>query len=1462
MDTANGFEDLLASTVRARELKEQEEQQEAKSLDGHYLGSQTKSLLNYKRIRIYERVSSRNANKRRKVKGLSSKSSEDTVVDFELELEHSEIMNKLVTEFAKVAPTLEKMVKARQHFTSGNLISDYQLSSSPSLVHTLQPQITIPEIFEYLTHWLKNDMQHLWVGITSFVLIMLRQYPTAIVETSPTTAMTFIKKLMEQINVLPVKLSKGQMRCVEKGQEVIEAFLTGKGCGGVGCVSYYHIIQEFPAIFGAPVNGHFENVHWTMEPFVHELCKRRRRLSFIMMPPDASWPLVSQYSRDHEYNDLAGIDSNRVFAPDYDQFVQEGCAASFTSRFRDLFFQRAWIEEVRIMAKKVKGTQYGLEPVRAAIFEKVKDIIIYIQENSKFNERRQDAFGEPRNQRTVTEQVLIPNNLDHWELMIEVADQLYSLVGTEHYVKYEEALTEFCQMVRSGDDDSCPQLLKDNGFIWLLLQLSHIERVMKETISVDLSKDEKLFRMLSSLYNEKQITSKDAFYLRDLSLQCFMAYHQNSLNTTNLKYRHPELFLALPYSKVCADLSKYVFTKYKGNTINVDLFRNIQFEEIIKLAIVSEANESLVADTLLANLISPKLELGTLAFPSAKYLKGGSATYKLLDYIGVHAKNRLSFLIGKMSFDEKGPTSFSDSPQKEHNSVSPYVLDALFKMLYSAPWSLSQIIIIIFERLKKYDKALKVKAEDGPALPEQSLRWTHTILELFNYRLLRFFKQFTKTPDLLNFVKYSLSHLNHRQTFRGVEMFAIHSMMLQVDVKFIRSIGEAIREKSILFTESEMLARILIMTIARIVKFRGTSDLQADLLSKVLTNIYPSSLEWSPAVFNLFPEPVKQILESQQAGNAFPPDNSAVLAAIHAAIQEETLLNLVKDEILNEKQEAALKERYSDPESQKIFLCAIWTVLMHYKKQNPLRSTLLQFAPSRMATYTAGLIDHIVSVSTPQWKVLECALLAELIWKYQILAFEHVIYALICHQREETKREIATGFLNCLLFEPEGFSQRVARFMELGFCPRYWVEDDFHGKLMQYLEDYPEFYEYEAFAMDGYANTNTPLNPPPDIQMPIYYSNVIFRTLPIFDILIGNMIAFGNTELLRFLDEYGKLYRYHQTPLTFVRDLFCYYYPTSTIRDPNVCRRLVKLLDFDDYNIAPELLEYVNNESVGAEIFDENYFDKVFRKLADNMLPQKCAPKTKSHFPERHFREISNPMVLALYIACVEVLATPVEPVDVVRMALNIILVRGTKNVAVPPIIIHAVALLLSFLPQDEFVIPMLTEIVNVVKTDAHLREPSAVCTLPSNTQSDKSASFFAMDPPNPFLEPPSPQAVKTIMFPYIFKDYTSNYHNFGTNAPNTLLTLAHSIIHYSNNDIVERFFGSMLIFRDEIKTDVQVLYLCALMGPVLHRLEKNVVIMKEYIIHLMQLLHDVTSTMRLEENVSTLALEQIYDFL
>lgn len=59
-----------------------------------------------------------------------------------------------------------------------------------------------------------------------------------------------------------------------------------------------------------------QSIHWAMEKFINELGKRRRHLAFLMMPPDASWPLISQMSRRHEYNDLTTRTSYHMFEGD------------------------------------------------------------------------------------------------------------------------------------------------------------------------------------------------------------------------------------------------------------------------------------------------------------------------------------------------------------------------------------------------------------------------------------------------------------------------------------------------------------------------------------------------------------------------------------------------------------------------------------------------------------------------------------------------------------------------------------------------------------------------------------------------------------------------------------------------------------------------------------------------------------------------------------------------------------------------------------------------------------------------------------------------------------------------------------------------------------------------------------------------------------------------------------------
>lgn len=75
------------------------------------------------------------------------------------------------------------------------------------------------------------------------MIIIIRQYPHAMIEISY-LATEIIKNILKQIESLKDNLTKTELDCVKKGKEVIDIFLNGKDCGGVGCVSHYQIIEQ------------------------------------------------------------------------------------------------------------------------------------------------------------------------------------------------------------------------------------------------------------------------------------------------------------------------------------------------------------------------------------------------------------------------------------------------------------------------------------------------------------------------------------------------------------------------------------------------------------------------------------------------------------------------------------------------------------------------------------------------------------------------------------------------------------------------------------------------------------------------------------------------------------------------------------------------------------------------------------------------------------------------------------------------------------------------------------------------------------------------------------------------------------------------------------------------------------------------------------------------------------------
>lgn len=114
---------------------------------------------------------------------------------------------------------------------------------------------------------------------------------------------------------------------------------------------------------------------------------------------------------------------------------------------------------------------------------------------------------------------------------------------------------------------------------------------------------------------------------------------------------------------------------------------------------------------------------------------------------------------------------------------------------------------------------------------------------------------------------------------------------------------------------------------------------------------------------------------------------------------------------------------------------------------------------------------------------------------------------------------------------------------------------------MQYMKDYPEFFEYEAYAMNGYDQTVHPIDPPCSTQMPVYYTNAVIRFFPIFDTLIGRLIEYQRTELLvKILEKYERLYYYHHYQLSFVRGLLHNYFASPVLKEPKVMKHILRLL--------------------------------------------------------------------------------------------------------------------------------------------------------------------------------------------------------------------------------------------------------------------------------------------------------------
>ncbi|KAF9207535.1 Mediator of RNA polymerase II transcription subunit 23 [Haplosporangium sp. Z 27] len=1454
------------------------------------------------------------------------------------------------------------------------LYNIFHPNSTIPLYDRIKSPISLSRSFIQLTQYLDVTNHFQWIGSMDLILRCLKQ-PDC--ETIPSeTAVAIMTSLLKKINLLPLNCNKEQRECASRGLEVVRAFLEISSTSKSAHATYYDLLREIPQVFPQGVV-----VHWTLEGFMNHLQKRRRDLAHLIMPPDASWPLISQVSRQHEFTNLSQRPTHLLFASEYVNGIRDGHMTTYVGLFGDLLYQRAPSDEIIFLIKQLPHNPAGVSALRESLVIKTRDVVRCIQRHSRFHDPRPVDTTIPVGPNP---EMVIPDNLDFMELLNELSDQLYAYVGsdlsqiTNIYptgcsVLYEDLIADYYALV-AGTDKAPPELEKDNTLIYLLLQLIHIEKVggKDKLLSQDFAGDEHLFRLLIGLYNETQVHSKDGFYLRDLALQCAISHQQTFIRDRSMmRYRHPKLAVIWPYfSEVCYNTMTYFMAEYKNKIQDITCLSNISTQEIVKIAMESQLRQHMVAGTLFLYLIpnsqTKELELD----PTGSFLRGGTLSYKLLDMLNIDTRHRLLGFIYKMMLDgEQGPRLHGDPPMQV-KFVSPYVMDVVYKLLSSTPISVEPVSKVLFDKLRHYDRFSKVM----PEVPAEVIRWQFTVLQLLNFRLIRPLKFTATCAHLLHYMKFSLSSTKHRALHNVIETCQHSALGIQTSHKFLRSLVDSKRERPFWFEESEVLARRAVLTVARIVKLRGQGDAPAGIISEILQILHKHPIIWTEEIMAFFPEPVREFYKAQDQPGLAKGIPGAVTEQEVTTLLEGTSVHNVLLVMKGSEPNTYLLSHYSNVANHPFFLCVFWEIIIIHQQISEtmledIRAVMLQFPPSSMSTYTQQLIDYAL------WKLdpknpnangsidFVVRMFEELVWKYHLLTIEHTLLALMTGHPARSG-DLALKILIQMTVNSSELSNRISHWTSIGISPRPWEEDAYYDKLQSYLSRYPEYFHFEAHEI---RIGNTAINPPLELPLLVSYNNVLLRLLNIFDMIIGRFIEYQMTDtLVTFLDKFGCLYLYHNTPIGFVRDTLLYYYESPTLRDPRVTKALVKLLDFKQVELSPVLTDYVQEMNRNEDLFDENYVYDICRKLAVSMDPKECGYKAEPSMPERHYREIPNPATQGLYVAVIEALAAPFKKEKLLGHILNLVLAKRSSgstatahagiatgstsmgssgsvpaSKAIPEArVIHAAGLLLSTLPT-EFMDMFFVEVEVFTRTNETLLQASTSALkstasfigqsvngstgvamgIPGSLKSDSNSS----DSSFPTLTS-SPSFKRTtaqdMLLSAVFSSYANNRNNYRTNVPNSFLTFFHAVVHYSSADVLIRVMKclenwrmdsassppigstsagsavgekeSLLNYQDGqirlngqqdyiygdnnmmvdgangqkqsqgIRTDVQLLFICALIGPLVHRFEKVQIggSTGHFLVVLVELVARVTNSMEIAARPGLYTIERVIDFI
>ncbi|XP_042237503.1 mediator of RNA polymerase II transcription subunit 23-like [Homarus americanus] len=659
----------------------------------------------------------------------------------------------------------------------------------------------------------------------------------------------------------------------------------------------------------------------------------------------------------------------------------------------------------------------------------------------------------------------------------------------------------------------------------------------------------------------------------------------------------------------------------------------------------------------------------------------------------------------------------------------------------------------------------------------------HALLEMFIHRIHH------SPPQYRIQLLSTIHHMAAVPLSTMTQMTQLHLCMESVALRLITGLGNAEvmpsltrftfcsdTKPNLISSDSEELNRVLVLTMARTIHVTGCDSSGdsarwcVDVLKTIMTQ---TPHTWANHTLQCFPTVISDFYHQCPA----PRENMHTLKkAVEEEYRKWKSMNNENDIITH----FSLQHNTSP-----LFLCLLFKMVLDTDRVPPIAYKVLErVGPRQLAAHVRTLCDFLVlefsNSAGGQHVTKYVETMNAIIWVYNIVPIDRLMLCLALRTQEGSEAHVCFFIIQLLLLKPPELRNRVQEFVKEN-SPDHWRQNNWYEKHMAFHRKYPEKFSPESILAEQGTLTAQYQT------LPIYFSNVCLRFLPVLDIIIHRFLELHQVHknLETILERLGILYKFHDRPITYLYNTF-HYYENKLRERPNLKRRLVVAVIMSQQEIRPQgwALTEAYRQYLARPQEDIawnpalSYYTALVRRLVNTMQGKPVFPAV-----EWRFNEFANSGAHALHVSCVELMALPSNPTIVANKLLDVLL-KGYCDIPNGEVEewVNAVGLLLTCLPEPYWLV-VHDRIIELLQ--------------------------------KPCLASPS----STSMDPFTMLNLEQLQSSRSDLSAALTVALAHSFWHHASFGQVGRIPQFM---RDRVRpmltTEEQLVVLCHLVGPFLQR--------------------------------------------